>query len=89
MTVCTIFPIISCTCTCVCMCVCGSLVVHKRAHGRMGNESLLALAVCWSKLQWQKTIRCAAGLQSLTDLGDAGGTTLPLPTVHPFTGTTI
>lgn len=50
----------------------------------MGNEFLLALAVCWSKLQWQKTISGAAVLQSPTDLEDGGSTTLPLPAVYPF-----
>lgn len=55
----------------------------------MGNESLLALAVCWSKLQWQKTISGAAGLQSLSDLEDASSKTLPLPTVYLFQATTI
>lgn len=70
-------------------CVCSSLVGHKRAHGSLGNESLLALAGCWSKLQWQKTISGAAGLQSLTDLEDAGSTTLPLPTAYPLLATTV
>lgn len=70
------------------VCVCRSLVGYKKAHGSMGNESLLALAVCWSKLQWQKTIS-RAGLQSLTDLEDAGSKTLCLPTVYPFPATTV
>lgn len=56
----------------------------KRTHSSMGNEFLLALAVCWSKLQWQKTISGAAVLQSPTDLEDGGSTTLPLPAVYPF-----
>lgn len=55
----------------------------------MGNESPLAVAGCWSKLQWQKTISGVAGLQSLTDLEDAGSTTLSLPTVYPFLATTV
>lgn len=66
------------------MCMCSSPVGHKRTHSSMGNEFLLALAVCWSKLQWQKTISGAAVLQRPTDLEDGGSTTLPLPAVYPF-----
>lgn len=78
-----------CACVSVSVCVCSSLVSYKRAHGSMGNESLLAPAMSWSKLQWQKTISCAAGLHSLTDLEDAGSKTLPLPTVYPFIATAV
>lgn len=61
----------------VCVCVCPDPQWATKEHMAVWVMSFSpALAVCWSKLQWRKTIS-AAVLQSLADLEDAGRT-LPL-----------
>lgn len=71
--------------SCVCVSMCSSPLSKRAAHGSMGNECLQAEALCWAKLQWQKTIRRAAVLQSITDLED----TLCFLTVYPFPATPV